>query len=152
MSHVATVEVQIKDLAALKKACERLGLEFKENCKTYKWYGRFMNDYAGSNAAFKHGLKPEDYGKCEHAVAIPGDPTAYECGVVKRPDGNGYTLIWDFYGCNGQRLLKRIGKDGKKLRQAYTGEVAAAKLSAKGFKVTWQPAGADKIKVVGVKA
>ncbi len=45
MSHVATIEIQIKDLAALKQAAKDLGLEFRENQKTYRWYGYSVGDY-----------------------------------------------------------------------------------------------------------
>jgi hypothetical protein len=45
MSHIATVEVQIKDLDCLAKAAERCGLEFKKDQKNFRWYGRWMNDY-----------------------------------------------------------------------------------------------------------
>src|SRR6266576_2837582 len=96
MSHAATVEIELKDLESLAKAAEQLGLEFRQGQKTYKWYGRWVDDYHGEDAAYKNGIKPEEYGKCEHALRVKGNDSAYEVGVVKKPNGT-WGLIWDFY-------------------------------------------------------
>ena len=80
MSHVSSVRIEIRSLEALRLACRRLGLQLNEGQKTHKWYGRWVGDYHGADAAFHHGIKPEDYGKCEHAISIPGDDEAYEIG------------------------------------------------------------------------
>lgn len=42
MSHVTACQVEIKDLAELKRACEALGLTFCEGQKTHRWFGRFL--------------------------------------------------------------------------------------------------------------
>ena len=39
MSHIAQIELEIKDLEVLKAACTRLGFEFLENKHTFAWYG-----------------------------------------------------------------------------------------------------------------
>ena len=36
MSHVANVEVEVQDLEILKRACDTLGLEFREGQKTWE--------------------------------------------------------------------------------------------------------------------
>ena len=42
MSHVSKIETVITNINTLKKACNNLGLVFKEkNQKTYKWFGQF---------------------------------------------------------------------------------------------------------------
>jgi hypothetical protein len=133
MSHVSCINVDVKDLDALNEVAKELGLELVRNQSNYKWYGTFVNDYHGNDAAYKHGLKPEMYGKCEHALRIPGDSAAYEIGVVKTK--NGYKLVWDFYGTQGGKLRKRIGEKGEKLLQGYAKEVAVKALAKKGFKV-----------------
>lgn len=131
MSHVASIEIVIKDLAALKAACKAAGLEFRENQKTWKWYGRWMNDYSDSKAAYKNGIDPKQYGKCDHAIGIPGNNTSYEIGVYAQADGT-YKLAWDFWG-GGNGLEKVAGKDCFKLVQSYAGEVAKKHLISKGF-------------------
>ena len=131
MSHVATVEIQIKDLEALKTACKSIGLIFKENQKSYKWYGSWQNDYSASNAAYKAGIDPKDYGKCAHAIGIPGNSQAYEIGVVKRPGGT-FKLVWDFWN-GGFGLEKVAGKDCSKLVQSYASEVCKKHLKAQGY-------------------
>lgn len=134
MSHVSTLDVVIDDLDALKKACELVGLEFVEGQRTFRWYGRWMNDYAADDAAYKNGIKPEDYGKCEHAIRIPGNSKAYEIGVARRADGK-LTLVWDFY-CGGFGLEEKIGKTGGLLRREYALQVGMKAMQKKGFKTS----------------
>jgi hypothetical protein len=136
MSHVASVELEVDDIPSLKEAAKAMGLEFVENQKTYKWFGRFMNDYSGANAAHLHGINPKDYGKCEHAIRIPGDSKAYEIGVVKRADGKpGYQLVWDFWA-GGYGLRAKIGNDGGLLKQSYAVMRAKKEMLRKGYRAT----------------
>ena len=130
MSHVAKLEIEVKDLDALRKAAETLGLELRQDQKTYKWWGYSVGDYP-----LPEGFKEKDLGKCDHALSLKDNPNAYEVGVVKNKDGRpGYTLLWDFYG-GGYGLQKAIGKDGNFLKQQYAKEVAKKKIPF-GFKVT----------------
>lgn len=131
MSHVATIAVQIKDLASLKKACERVGLEFREGQKTYKWWGRHVGDYP-----LPAGFTKADLGKSTHALAVKGKKDAYEIGVVEsRTTPGTYELLWDFYA-GGKGLEAAVGKDAKKLMQAYSTEVARKAARRAGFRVT----------------
>lgn len=134
MSHVSCIDVVIKDLDSLQSTAKELGLEFIENQKTYMWFGKWVKDYHSADAAYKHGIDPNNYGKCEHVLKIKGDNTAYEIGVVKKADGT-YSLIWDFWGPQGDKLRKIIGNKGEKLLQGYSKEVAVKQLAKKGFKV-----------------
>jgi hypothetical protein len=118
MSHVAALSMQVKSLSALKKAALACGLELVEGQTTYRWYGRWVQDYHGENAAYKLGIDPKNYGKCDHAIRIPGNAKAYEIGVVKSPNGEGYELVWDFWQ-GGYGLEAKIGSDGEKLRKEY---------------------------------
>lgn len=130
MSHVATVDVEIKDLQALKDAAKRVGLEFVENQKTYRWFGEHVGDYP-----LPDGFAEDDLGFCEHALRVPGSREAYEIGVVKRRDGKpGFALMWDFYG-GGYGLQHHVGEECNKLRQAYSVAVATKAAKAKGFRV-----------------
>jgi hypothetical protein len=127
MSHVATIECQIKSLIVLKKACSMLGLEFMEDKKTYKWYGRHVGDYP-----LPEGMKKEDMGKCLHAIKVPG--ANYEVGVIKDPaDPKVYKLIWDFYD---KSLIRQLGENAWKLTQRYTMEQSklTARLKGKTFR------------------
>jgi hypothetical protein len=120
MSHVAKIEMEIKDLAALEDAAKR----------TYKWYGYSVGDYP-----LPEGFTKEDLGKCEHALRIPGNNRAYEVGVVARRDGRpGYTLLWDFWS-GGYGLVDKVGKDGNKLKSEYTAAVAVKHYTSKGYRV-----------------
>lgn len=132
MSHVTTIKTEIKDIACLKEACTKVGLEFREGKETYKWFGTHVGDYP-----LPKGFKKEDLGHCEHAIGVPGNKQAYEIGVVKRD--NKYTLLWDFWA-GGYGLQNLAGQDCSNLTEAYTQGVAlkeATKFAqAQGWSVT----------------
>lgn len=148
MSHVVALELEILDLDALRKAAAMIGLEFRDNQETYRWWGRSVGDYS-----LPKGFTAAELGKCEHAIGIPGDvelgdcDTAaqligsrgtgkqrpYEIGVVTRRDGKpGYSLLWDFFN-GGYGLEERVGRDCQKLTDAYGAQVAIKELEAQGY-------------------
>lgn len=132
MSHVTRMELVVKDLESLKKAAADCGLEFVEGQKTHRWYGQFVGDYSEANAAYKNGIKPEDYGKCEHAIRVPNNPGAYEVGVVKNPAGPGYVLVADFWA-GGKGLEAFTGQNCSKLAQNYGVQVSQKTMRGMGF-------------------
>lgn len=143
MSHVSKIEVVIQDLEALAEAAESCGCELVLNKHTYKWYGRWVNDYNAQDAAYHHGISTKDYGKnCEHVIRVKGDSNAYEVGVYKNPNGEGYVLVYDFFA-GGQGLEKHIGKHASKLEQQYKSSAVTREMKHKGFKVTksWEENG-----------
>ena len=130
MSHVCVVDLEIRDLDCLAKACKRIGLELHEGQKTYRWYGRHVGDYA-----LPEGFMKEDLGKCSHAIAIPGSTEAYEIGVVQRRDGKqAFCLQWDFFA-GGYGMEAKVGEGCVKLKQAYAAEVALKHARFQGFSV-----------------
>lgn len=133
MSHVATVKVKVKDLDALRVAAESLGMELRVGQTTHRWYGKWVNDYHGEDAAFRHGIDPKTYGKCAHAVAVKGNASAYEIGLVAQPDGS-YALAWDFFA-GGYGLEKVAGKKCGNLVRAYVAEVNRKTLARQGYRV-----------------
>lgn len=119
MSHVATIKCEVKDLDALRTAAAKLGLEFREGQKTYRWWGHHVGDYP-----LPTGFTKDDLGKCDHALSVSGNDSAYEVGIVKRRDGKaGYELLWDFYG-GGRGLQACVGPNGNKLVQGYQYEAS----------------------------
>lgn len=81
MSHVSTIETVIQDLDALEQACKALGtVELVRGQTTWKWFGQFVNDYHGADAAYKHGIEPKDYGKCLHAIRVKGNEKPTKSG------------------------------------------------------------------------
>lgn len=146
MSHVATIDIEIRDLDALDAACKRLGLELVCGQTTYKWFGRHVGDYP-----LPEGFTAKDLGKCDHAIRIPGKPKAYEIGVVERRDGKpGYALQWDFFA-GGKGMQKVAGDDCAKLQQAYATEAAKAAAVAQGFSVTEQQTHDGTIRIVATE-
>jgi hypothetical protein len=109
MSHVTTAPTKIVNLQALELACKELGLELRRGQTTYRWYGRHVGDYP-----LPEGFTREDLGKCAHAISVPGNDHAYEIGVVQNKNGQGYTLMYDFYA-KGYGLMDKVSN--KPLRQ-----------------------------------
>lgn len=143
MSHVTHIEIVISDLDALREAAEACDCELIEGQKTYKWFGKWVNDYHSKDAAYHHGIDPKQYGKCEHAIRIKGGKSnAYEVGVCKNPNGEGYVLIYDFYA-GGNGLEAKIGHRAEKLEQQYKASAVKSEMARKGFKVTksWEQDG-----------
>lgn len=141
MSHVSEIELKIKSLDALKSACARLGLEFIQGQTTYKWYGHWVGDYP-----LPSWLKVEDLGKCEHAIRVPG--ASYEIGIIER-EGE-IKLLWDFWGSGG--LERVLGKEGGRLKQAYTVEQAKAVARRAGYRVKEKRTLMDRLRgTVGMK-
>ena len=130
MSHVASIEIEVKDLSCLREAAGRLGLEFMEGQESYRWFGESAGGYP-----LPAGFAVEDLGKCEHALRVPGKPDAYEIGVTKRRDGKaGYTLLWDFFQ-GGYGLQDRVGEGAGRLVQEYARSVAVKQARRQGFSV-----------------
>jgi hypothetical protein len=141
LSHVVCVECEFRDLDALKAACKRLNLEFKEGQTSYTWYGAWVDD----SPVPEHLFDPDEaqrvkamtesqrkaymnafLGHCQHAIACPG--TRYEVGVVQKNDERGtrYHLVWDWID---QALFERLGTEkGHHFAQAY--EIEAIKRQA----------------------
>jgi hypothetical protein len=130
MSHVVSIETELRDLEAVKSACKRLGFAFKENQTTFRWYGRWVDDYHQEDAAYRHGIKPEEYGKCAHAIAIPG--AEYEIGLVKHEDH--HRLVFDFID---RKLNQAIGGKGAgRFLQTYLAEAAKLEAHRLGYPCT----------------
>jgi hypothetical protein len=124
MSHVSDIELQIQSLDELKQACMELGLTFKENQKTYAWYGRWIGD-----APLPPGMKVEDLGKCDHAIKVPG--CEYEIGIIGKCGD--YRLLWDYWHSGG--LEKALGKKAGKFKQAYASVRIRRQARLKGCQV-----------------
>lgn len=115
MSHVATVEIEVRDLGALEEACKRVGVELVRN-----------------QTSFKGGRRT----KSEHLIRVPGIENAYEIGVCARDDGRaGFTLQADFWEGGSVPLTQRVGAGASKLKQAYATVCAARQCRMQGFMV-----------------
>lgn len=143
MSHVAKIEIEIKDLETLDAACKRIGCTLVKGQTSYAWFGQHIGDYP-----LPEGFTAEDMGKCQHAIKVPG--ASYEIGVTARRDGRpGYTLLWDFWSSGG--LEAQLGQGGRKLVQAYGVEAATRAARRQGYHVT-ETAREDGTVVLKVRA
>ncbi len=127
MSHISQIEVEIKDLKALKSACKQLGFYFIENQQQYRWYGKWLG-----RQPLPIGITEEELGKCNHAVHVP--TAIFEIGVVKR--NNSYILLWDSWIGGG--LSQAIGQNAGILKQAYTVETVRKLARQKQYRLTEQ--------------
>jgi len=126
MSHISKIEIVIHSLADLKDACGKLGFQFMENQKTFKWYG---TGNRVANSTLPEGVSAEDMGKCDHAIRVV--ECEYEIGVIRQ--GSHYILLWDHYSLGG--LTKIIGPNAGKLKQAYTVSRVRKEARRKGYRV-----------------
>lgn len=136
MSHVTTVDLVVSEaeLPMLVEFCEKqLGLEFRQNQKTFKWFGQWANDYNTADAAYLNGVDTKDYGKCEHAFGVPNNPHAYEVGLVRTKDGH-FRFVFDFWA-GGHGLCKLIGAKGEKLWQGFAEYKIQQKVAEAGFEI-----------------
>lgn len=124
MSHVAKIEMEIRDLDCLKAACNELGLHFVVGKRSYAWFGRFVGDHP-----LPEGFTAQDLGRCDHAISVPG--ATYQIGVVQR---NGrYHLLWDYYRQGG--LEQVLGKGACRLKQAYSVERVRREARTRGYRL-----------------
>ena len=108
MSHISKIELEVKDLGILDKACARMGLMFQRGKKTFKWYSKES--------------------PCDHVIGVPG--ASYEIGVINK--GGRFELNCDFYDPN---IEKVIGRQGGLLKQAYAVEKTKLEARKKGYSV-----------------
>lgn len=165
MSHVVSIKTELLDIEAIKAACADLGLAFKENKPTYKWWGTSVGDYP-----LPTGFKASDLGKCDHAIGVPG--TDWEIGIARarNADGTpskGYTLLCDFYGSHGAPIGAALGcefyegmdgQNGRPMRvrsvnfnrftQAYAVAKATIEARKRGFIVTRKPQANGTVQLV----
>ena len=109
MSHISKIELEVKDLHTLEKACDRLNIELIRAQKTFRWYGAKA-------------------GACDHAIKIPG--ANYEIGVIA--NNGAYELQCDYYD---RGIGKAVGENGGLLKQAYAVEKSKTAAHLKGYSV-----------------
>jgi hypothetical protein len=134
MSHVVAIKTEVTDLKALAAAVAELGGELLEGVKKGRWFGKWVNDYSAADAAYKLGIKTEDYGKCDAVIRFKD--SAYDIMLLKNPETNGYRIYWDFYGQNGKSLEDHVGgRDARKLIQLYGVNKATLEAKSRGYGV-----------------
>lgn len=110
MSHMSKIgEIKVRNIEALKSACGKMGLEFREGQKTARYHG--------------------SESRCSHAIRVPG--CSNEIGVVEGQKGE-FHFECDFWN-EGRKLAEKCGKDLGLLSQQYNMEVARATLRMKGM-------------------
>ena len=113
MSHLAKIQLQIKDLAALRLAAAARGLELVEGAQSFKWY--------------------QGQGKCDHKLRVKGGGgMGYEIGLV-RDESGGFSLLWDDFDHNLRDAAG--GKDAGGLKMEYSAAVATRYYESEGFVV-----------------
>ena len=115
-----TDETQIKDVQALRAACDELGLELVPNAKARGWVG---NTYTG-----------------EYVIKLKGP---YDIALNKQDGAYGLTAdFWDGH------VEKEVGKDYGKLLQLYGVHKASIEARKKGLSIHRQQKQDGSIKLV----
>ena len=92
MSHFTTIDIEVKDIEALKAACTEIGLTVLDNTEARGW---------GSTRA-----------RAEHVIQLDGP---YDIAVNRQADG-AYQLNADLWGGHVER---EVGKGFGRLKQLY---------------------------------
>jgi hypothetical protein len=111
MSHFATIAVEVKDIAALRAACQELGLDVTENAEARGY---------GSNKI--HG---------DHVIRLKGP---YDVALQRQTDGN-YTLTADLWQGH---VEKELGSGFGRLKQIYGVHKATIEARRRGMSVRRQ--------------
>jgi Protein of unknown function (DUF1257) len=106
MSHFTTIKTQIKDLEALRKALEEMGLTLLTNANARG----FVNSTT----------------RGEYVIQLKGP---YDIALNKQPDG-AYGLTTDWWA---EHVEKEVGKDFGKLLQLYGVHKAILEAKKKGY-------------------
>ncbi|MGA2542503.1 MAG: DUF1257 domain-containing protein [Verrucomicrobiota bacterium] len=121
MSHFTQIKTQIKDIAALRSACQELGLALLQNGQARGYY--------------------ENKTKGDFVIKLKGP---YDIAVNKQPDGT-YGLTADLWE---GRVEEEVGKDYGKLLQLYGVHKATIEARKKGLSVLRHPQQNASIKLV----
>jgi hypothetical protein len=126
VSHFTTVQTQIRDVTALRNACQELGVELAENAEARGY---------GSNKR-----------KGDLVIKLKGP---YDIAGTLNADGS-YELITDWWG---KHVEREVGKGYGKLLQLYGVYKAQAEARRKGFTTRRQSLkdGSIKITIGGLR-
>jgi hypothetical protein len=152
MSHVATIDLEVKDWDALAEAARRIGMDLIRDQKTYRcWFNSWdQKDVEGqlkevgmtAEDLVPPGFKGEEIGQCEHAIRVRGNASAYEIGLARRRDGRaGYVLLMEQMQASDDdaiALNNAVGASACNLKREYAFVVARKQAMAQGFTVNEQ--------------
>jgi hypothetical protein len=125
MSHFTTIKTQIKDIEALRSACQEMGLTLLQNAEARGYY--------------------ENKTKGDYVVQLKGP---YDIALNKQPDGS-FGLTADFWQGH---VESEVGQGYDKLLQLYGVHKAMREARKKGLSVLrrQQQNGAIKLVLMGV--
>jgi len=125
MSHFTEIKTQVKDIAALRSACQELGLKLLQNAQARGYY--------------------ENKTKGDFVIKLKGP---YDIAVNKQKDGT-FGLTADLW--QGE-VEKEVGEKYGKLLQLYGVHKATLEARKKGLSVLRrpQPNGSIKLVLMGV--
>ena len=134
MSHVVSVELEITDLEAFAAACVVLGGEYVPHDTKWRWWGRWLDDYHGTDAAYQNGIAPKRYGTANAGIVrFPG--CMWDVGLYQQPSMPGAFVPVFYNYSGGHGLVGKLGADCEKLREEYGVQVALRVAARKGWKV-----------------
>jgi hypothetical protein len=121
MSHFTEIKTQIKDIAALRSACQELGLKLLQNAQARGYY--------------------ENKTKGDYVIKLKGP---YDIAVNKQPDGT-FGLTSDLWQGH---VEKKVGEKYGKLLQLYGVHKATLEARKKGLSALRRPQQNGSIKLV----
>lgn len=120
MSHWVEKKTNFTDIEALKDACNMLGIQLVQNAKARGWSGNTI--------------------KADYVIKLKG---SYDVALIRK--GEHWDIRADWYDGS---VKNAIGKDGNKLKQAYTAAATVKVARAQGHPVEMQRIENGDIKLV----
>jgi hypothetical protein len=74
MGHVVGMDIEVSDVAAPEAAAEQSRDLVAVRTRDYDWWGTWLDDYHGADAAYRMGLDPVAHGTREFAPVQKGSP------------------------------------------------------------------------------
>jgi hypothetical protein len=125
-------------MAAAQAAARDNSCNHNPEQRNWKYWGSYVGDYKGADAANKHNLDPKTYGKnaAGGVISLQGDKNAYEVGLYPHPDGQGgFMPVYDFYGEQGRKIQQALGKNLEKFKSSYAEHAIRNQAKAQGYSV-----------------
>lgn len=122
MSCLTRLKVLIKDIEAARTAASQCGLVFLEGQTTFK--------------------KWSSSGKCEHAIGVPGKSDAYEIGLIRDEENDGWTPEFDSH-MGGHGLMFKAGDGLRGFLKGYAVEASKNYAQAQGMTLSMETTNDD---------
>lgn len=134
MSHFTTIDIQIRDIGALRKACVEMGVPLEENSVARGY--QFVSESAAQSHARMTGydITTDGNGNVQirgnYVIRLPG-----QFDIALQSDGHGgFNVLADKSGRCRAEIFRSVGADFGRLKQLYGVHKAISEASKAGLR------------------